>query len=341
MKFLKYILFPFSICYWIFTWCRNFCFDKGILKQTQFTIPIISIGNITVGGTGKTPHVQYLINLLQDKNIASLSRGYKRKSKGFLLANENTSVDELGDEPFQLYKRFQNLHVAVCEKRVVGVQNLLNLIPNLQSIILDDAFQHRYIKPSFQIILIDYNRPIWKDCVFPVGFLREGKYALNRADVVIVTKCPNDISVKEVEFWKNKLKLTKQKLFFSTMEYDLIYDNQTKQNIDDNQKFLKENNICLVTGIAQPQPLIDYVKQYNKSISTEIFPDHYSYSEKDVVRLQNITKNKLLLTTEKDVYKLSKILPDAKLYVLPIMPRILFDKQKEFDSIMQSEVKYQ
>lgn len=334
MKFLKYILFPFSIFYWIFTWCRNFCFDNGILKQSHFSIPIISIGNITVGGTGKTPHVQYLINLLQEKNISTLSRGYKRKSKGFLLANENTTVDELGDEPFQLHKRFSNISVAVCEKRVVGVQNLLQQVPNLQTIILDDAFQHRYIKPSFQIVLIDYNRPIWKDCVFPTGFLREGKYALNRADVVIVTKCPSNFSEEQKNYWINKLNLKTQKLFFSTMNYGFIYDNNTKQTYE-NQQFIKNNDICLVTGIAQPQPLIDYIKQYNESLSAEIFPDHYSYSEKDVVRLQNINKNKLLLTTEKDAYKLSKILPKAKIFVIPIMPIILFDKKEEFDTLIQ------
>lgn len=338
MKFFKYTLFPFSLCYWIFTWCRNFCFDNGILKQTKFAIPIISVGNITVGGTGKTPHVQYLVKILDNKNVASLSRGYKRKSKGFLLANENTSVEELGDEPFQLHKRFPNLSVAVCEKRVVGVQNLLKLNSNLQTIILDDAFQHRYIKPSFQIVLIDYNRPIWNDFVFPVGFLREGKYAIKRADVVIITKCPNDISEKEAEFWKNKLKLaTTQKLFFSTMQYGQIYDNITKQNID-NQKFITENNICLVTGIAQPQPLIHYLMQYNNTISTEIFPDHYSYTEKDAVRLQKINKNKLLLTTEKDAYKLSKMLPDVKLFVIPIMPQFLFDKNEEFNKLIRNIV---
>ncbi len=338
MRFFKYILFPFSICYWIFTWCRNFCFDNNILKQTKFDIPIISVGNITVGGTGKTPHVQYLVNLMQNNNVASLSRGYKRKSKGFLLANENTSVDELGDEPFQLHKRFPNLSVAVCEKRVVGVQNLLKTKQNLQAIILDDAFQHRYIKPSFQIVLIDYNRPIWKDFVFPVGFLREGKYALKRANVVVITKCPNDISKKETEFWKNKLKLNGQKLFFSTMQYGQIYDNITKQNVD-NQKFIAENNICLVTGIAQPQPLINYLKQYNSSISTEIFPDHYSYTEKDAVRLQNINKNKLLLTTEKDAYKLSKMLSETKLFVIPIIPQFLFDKNEEFNKLILNVIK--
>lgn len=337
MRYTKYILFPFSLLYWLFTYCRNFCFDKGILKQTEFDIPIISVGNITVGGTGKTPHVQYIIQLLDGMEIASLSRGYKRKSKGFVLANAETTVSELGDEPFLLHRRFPNLHVAVCEKRVEGVQKLLERVPFLKTIVLDDAFQHRYIKPGLQILLIDYNRPLWHDHVFPVGFLREGKYAVSRADVVIITKCPETLSGNEVETYKNRLGLTRQKLFFSTMEYGSVYEFNTKQ-LYDNQDFFAQRKLCLVTGIAEPKPLEQYIQSFGNHVETKSYPDHYSYSETDVKELSALSSEFEIVTTEKDVYKLAEILPKTQLYVIPIMPKILFGKQGEWNSLIQEFV---
>lgn len=340
MRYVKYILFPFSLLYWLFTYCRNLCFDKGILKQTEFDIPMISVGNITVGGTGKTPHVQYIIQLLDGMEIASLSRGYKRKSKGFVLANAETTVSELGDEPFLLHRRFPDLHVAVCEKRVEGVQKLLEQIPSLKAIVLDDAFQHRYVKPSLQILLIDYNRPLWEDHVFPVGFLREGKYAVSRADVVIITKCPETLSKNEVETYKKRLGLTRQKLFFSTMEYGSVYEFSTKQ-LYGNQEFLTQHNVCLVTGIAEPKPLEQYVESFGNKVKTKSYPDHYSYSEADVKELSALSSDYKIVTTEKDVYKLAEILPQTKIFVIPIMPKILFGKQEEFNAeILRLESKF-
>lgn len=339
MKKLKYILFPFAWCYWLFTFLRNKCFDWGLLSQTQFAIPTISVGNITVGGTGKTPHVQYIIQLLQHKRIASLSRGYKRKSKGFVLANAQTSVQELGDEPYQLQQRFPNIHVAVCEKRVEGVEKLQKQIPNLQAIILDDAYQHRYIKPQFQILLIDYNRPLWNDHVFPVGYMREGHYAVNRADVVIVTKCPSNITITEQEQCKEKLHAQGKKIFFTTMHYESIYHFKTKQLVN-NQLFIKERNICVITGIAQPRPMVQYLQSIQAQFISKTYPDHYSYSEQDKRTLQELAKNYTLLTTEKDVYKLSQVLPDCDLYVLPIMPQFCNEKDKdEFDELIQAQLK--
>ncbi|MCQ2608133.1 MAG: tetraacyldisaccharide 4'-kinase [Bacteroidales bacterium] len=334
MKYFKYILFPFSICYWLFTFVRNKCFDWGILSQTSFDLPIISVGNITVGGTGKTPHVQYIVELLKNKNIASLSRGYKRKSKGFVLATEHTTVSELGDEPFLLQKRFPKLHVAVCEKRVVGVQELQKNIPNLDAVILDDAYQHRYIKPSKQILLIDYNRPLWRDCVFPVGFLREGKYAVSRADVVVVSKCPNTMLQQEADNWRNRLSQFSGKIFFSSMEYGAIYNFATKQ-LHEKSDF-GDSQICVITGIAQPGPLFDYLDAKGFQYISKVYPDHYSYSEKDRETLQQMSEQYTILTTEKDVYKLAEILPNDRLYVLPIMPQILFNQTNEFEQTICS-----
>lgn len=330
MKYLKYILFPFSICYWLFTFVRNKCFDWGILSQTSFDVPIISVGNITVGGTGKTPHVQYIIQLLQGKNIAALSRGYKRKTTGFVLADTNTTVAELGDEPYLLQKRFPEIHVAVCEKRVAGVQELQKRIPDVDVIVLDDAFQHRYIRPSKQILLIDYNRPLWNDFVFPVGYLREGKYAVSRADVVIVSKCPAGFSIQESELWKKRL--PRSSVYFSTMEYGVIYDYHTKQQVDNS--FFANKKIGVITGIAQPAPLFEYLQSKGFDFITKVYPDHYSYSESDAEALLRLSEQYVILTTEKDVYKLAEILPESKLYVLPIMPKILFGQAEEFENFI-------
>lgn len=335
MRLISYILFPFSLIYWFWTYCRNLLFDWGVLSQTTFSTPIISIGNITVGGTGKTPHVQYLAQLLHDKKIATVSRGYKRKTKGFILADEKTTVDEIGDEPFQLHQRFPNIHVAVCEKRVVGVSNLLSKIPDIQVILLDDAFQHRYIKPQLQVVLIDYNRPLWDDHVFPMGFLREGKYALSRADVVVITKCPKDLHVDTKQAWIHKLALQNQKIFFSTMEYGALYEYSTKE-AHDIQDICTNNSVCVITGIAQPKPLINYIKSFGGVVIEKTYPDHYSYSQNDVDEIQKFADEHVLITTEKDIYKLSTILPETKLYVVPIMPRILFEEQESFNSTFTS-----
>lgn len=339
MKSLKYILLPFSWLYWAFTFCRNKCFDWNILHQQSFRVPIISVGNITVGGTGKTPHVQYIVNLLKDREIASLSRGYKRKSTGYVLAEASTSVDELGDEPFLLQKRFPSLHVAVCEKRVVGVSKLMEQFPNLQAVILDDAFQHRYVKPKLQIVLVDYNRPLWRDEVFPVGYLREGAYALKRADVVVVTKCPSTMSETDAALWRKKLRIQQQKLFFSTMDYGAVYEYADKQPYESSQ-FFANRDVCLVTGIAQPQPLIDYVRSFGGNVFVKTYPDHYAYSQRDEDELSQLANQYSLVTTEKDVYKLAKIVPNKPLFVVPIMPKFLFDGQSQFDMLLLETVRF-
>ena len=337
MRHLRYILFPLTLCYWLFTYCRNKFFDWGILHQTYFRIPIISIGNITVGGTGKTPHVQYIISLLLNKNIATLSRGYKRKSKGFVLSQEQTTVAELGDEPYLLQKRFPNVHVAVCEKRVDGVNALLDKISDLQVVILDDAFQHRYVKPGLQIVLIDYNRPLWSDYVFPVGYMREGAYALRRADVIVVSKCPETLDEGTAKQWKEKLASFGKRVFFSAMEYGSVYEFATKQEYS-NQQFFTDKKICLITGISQPAPLLEYVKKFGCDVHHIAFPDHYSYSENDVELLDEMSLQRTLVTTEKDVYKLSEIIPSKQLFVVPVMPKILFSEAYDFENCVSAFV---
>lgn len=318
---IQKILCPFSPIYWLITFFRNKAYDKGIFSSTAFDIPTICVGNITVGGTGKTPHVEYICRLLQDTiQTAILSRGYKRKSKGYVLAHNTTRVEEIGDEPYFLHKKLQKTQVAVCENRVEGVRKLLLDIPSTKAIILDDAFQHRAIKAGLQIVLIDYNRPLWNDCVFPGGMLREGTYAINRAHCVIVTKCPKTLSIEEQDMWRKKLKLTHQDLFFTKILYTSIYEAESKKP-HTVSTILSSKHILLVTGIAQPKPMYDYVSQYCKDITHVDFADHHIYTHEDYdILLKNYkTYRTSIVTTEKDAPKILEITRNQlPIYVLSI-----------------------
>ncbi len=343
MKFFQKLLFPFSLVYWLVIFVRNKCFDWGILKQTQFEIPIISVGNITVGGTGKTPHTLYIAQFLASSlQIATLSRGYGRKTKGFLCADEHTTVQEIGDEPFLMHQRLPQITIAVDEKRVHGVEQLLKIKPQLQAIVLDDAFQHRYLKPGLQIVLVDYNRPLWKDCVFPAGFLREGTYALKRADIVIVTKCAPTMPAEEQARFRRKLHInSKQKLFFTSIQYGAVYCAQSGETFD-NHKFFK-NNICMISGVAQPQIIENYLHSQNAVFTHLAFGDHHNYSESDYDTIvKNLNDNTKILTTEKDVQKLLEITKrfdstqqPLPIFVLPITPQFLNNTEKEFKTLIK------
>ncbi|MCL2327628.1 MAG: tetraacyldisaccharide 4'-kinase [Bacteroidetes bacterium] len=342
MKSLQKLLFPFACVYWLITFVRNKCFDWGILKQTQFEIPIISVGNITVGGTGKTPHVLFIAQLLASSlEIATLSRGYGRKTRGFLCANEHTPVHEIGDEPFLIHQRLPKITVAVDEKRVHGVEMLQKIKPQLQAIILDDAFQHRHIKPKLQIVLVDYNRPLWQDCVFPAGFLREGKYALRRADIVIVTKCPPTISSVEQERWKQKLRINaKQHLFFTSIQYGAIYQVKSGETVD-MQEFFK-NKILMISGVAQPKIIENFLHEQGAQFTHLAFGDHHDYTAADCETiLKHYNENTKILTTEKDVQKLLEITKrfdsaqrPVPLYVLPIAPLFLNGAREQFTMLL-------
>lgn len=321
LVYLQYLLIPFSSIYWLITYIRNVLFDKKILESTEFSIPIISVGNITVGGTGKTPHVQYLINLLEKSyNTAVLSRGYKRQSEGYILSNAESTISEIGDEPYQLKKKFPNVTVAVCEKRVVGVQKLLQDIPKLETIILDDAFQHRAIKPGLQILLIDYNRPLWKDFVFPGGYLREGRYAKKRADIIIVSKCPDTLTEKQKDTWKRKLGITTQPIFFTKIAYGNIYEATTKKEYS-HEEILSAKQVLIITGIAQPKPIYKLATQYSDFVTLMAFPDHHNFTDGDydafLVKYKTYGTN--VITTEKDAQKIVDMTrKQIPTYVLPI-----------------------
>ncbi|KFF05129.1 tetraacyldisaccharide 4'-kinase [Flavobacterium reichenbachii] len=332
MNLLRKILFPFAILYGLITSIRNFLFDKGVLKSTSFDIPIIAVGNLSVGGTGKTPQIEYLIRLLSDKyRIATLSRGYKRKSEGFILADENANAEILGDEPFQFYQKFPNIQVAVDADRTNGITKLLSQEIKPQIILLDDAYQHRKVKAGFYILLTSYDDLYADDFMLPTGNLRESRSGAKRAKVVIVTKCPKDLSPeKQSEIW-DKLKLTcsQQQLFFTYIDYDdLIYSQNEKIAVLE----VKNESKLLLAGIAKPKPFFDFIKNDNDECMT--FPDHHHFSEADLHAVQDKAKGRKIITTEKDYVRLKDSKLVSQLYYLPIKSTFISQQQNFNASVL-------
>ena len=313
MKSLRKILFPFSLLYAAVTSLRNFLYDKGLKKSTGFNLPIIAVGNLSVGGTGKTPMVEYLIRLLSDKyNLAVLSRGYKRKSKGFYLANDATTIEEIGDEPFQYHSKFKSINVAVNANRVEGVQTILKALPKTNVVLLDDAFQHRKIKAGFYIMLTAYNDLFYNDLVLPAGNLRECKSGVKRANVVVVTKCPKDLSEQKMLQIKNKIDIDNDKIFFSTINYHHSVTN----NLEEIAVADLKNDFIAVAGIAKPEYFYEYLKCDKNNCST--FPDHHFFSNQDINNILQKANGRKIITTEKDYMRLQNLLPKNQLYYLPI-----------------------
>jgi len=347
LSYLKFLLFPFTLIYASILSIRNLMFDWGFLKSSSFNLPIISVGNISVGGTGKTPHTEYLINLLQSKYIlASLSRGYKRRSEGFLLADENSNSLDLGDEPMQMNRKFPKLNVAVDADRVNGVQQLLDNENglNLDCILLDDAYQHRYIKPGLSILLIDYNRPISHDFVMPMGRLRETAAGKKRANIIIMSKCPCDLSQSEAEKLKKVINpQAHQELYFTSLDYapikPVFNSDLELPKLDQAGKELL--GILLVTGIANPAPLKTYLNTYCSEFKELQFPDHYMFKNKDLHQIEKTfndlkSGNKLIITTEKDAIRFldmkieSNILKKNMTYI-PLQIKFLHKAKDQFD----------
>lgn len=335
MKLLRKILFPFAVLYGLITTIRNFLFDKGILKSTSFDIPIIAVGNLSVGGTGKSPQIEYLIRLLSDHyKVATLSRGYKRKSEGFVLASENSNAEILGDEPFQFYQKFPHVQVAVDANRRNGITQLLSQNEKPEVILLDDAYQHRKVKAGFYILLSSYGDLYSDDFMLPTGNLRESRSGANRANIVIVTKCPKDLSDKEQEQIRLKLKLTcSQQIYFSFIDYDdCIYSKEEKIAVND----IKNESKLLLAGIAKPTPFFDYLKNDIDECLT--FPDHHNFSDSDLESIEIKAQNRKIITTEKDYVRLKDSKLVSQLYYLPI--RSTFIKhQNNFDATILEYVK--
>ena len=336
-------LLPFSWLYGIGVRLRNQLFDIGMLKSRSFDVPVISVGNITVGRSGKTPHVEYLVKLLKDKTkVAVLSRGYKRKSKGFVLAKKDTPMSEIGDEPFQIKKKFPNIYVAVDKDRCHGIDKLTdnNVAKDTDVILLDDAYQHRYVKPGINILLVDYHRLIIYDKLLPAGRLREPKEGKSRADIVIVTKCPSDMKPMEFRVLIKAMNLRPyQNLYFTTLKYgnlkplycgdDMKLDSLTKQH-----------NVLLLTGIASPNQMILDLKPYTENILPMTFSDHHQFTQKDIRRLNEqfaeMPEPKLIITTEKDATRLfgmEGLSDDVRhnIFALPVEVQFMLDQQDMFN----------
>ena len=331
--------------YGFIIWLRNKCYDKNIFYSVSFNFPIICVGNLAVGGTGKTPMVEYLVRLLKDEyKVATMSRGYKRKTKGFAIANESTTALDIGDEPMQFYKKFPDITVSVAEERLVSIPQLLHDRPDSRIIILDDAFQHRQVKAGLNILLTECLDLFTRDFILPAGNLRDMKSSYKRADIIIVTKCKSHLTEEE----KNKIigeikPLAHQKIFFTKIEYGSPYHLFTKQ-----EKFLSpETNILLVCGIANPKPIKEILNTYATTYDMMRFRDHHIFSMDDLKEIKNQfekieTQNKIILTTEKDGVRLVKFeneLKDLPVYVFPIRHKILFGEEEQLNRIVTDFIK--
>lgn len=335
MNLLRKILFPFAILYGFITSVRNFLFDREILKSTSFDLPVIAVGNLSVGGTGKTPQIEYLIRLLSDKyKVATLSRGYKRKSEGFVLADENSNAEILGDEPFQFYQKFPNVMVAVDANRTNGIQQLLSQNEKPEIVLLDDAYQHRKVKAGFYILLTSYGDLYADDFMLPTGNLRESRSGAERASIVVVTKCPKILTEEEQKEIKLKLKLKSyQQIFFTFIDYDLvIYGKNEKIAVGE----IKSESKLLLAGIAKPKPFFDYLK--NESDECLTFPDHHHFSDADLESIRNKANGRKIITTEKDYVRLKDSELVDLLYYLPIKSSFI-NHQQDFDAAILEYVK--
>ncbi len=316
MKRLRFLLYPFSILYNAITGLRNLCFNKRWMPSVSFDTSVIAVGNLSTGGTGKTPMIEYLVDQHKNKSIAVLSRGYGRKTNGYIEVNESHTADLVGDEPLQLKQKFKNhLTVAVCEDRVAGIHKLLEK-RDFEYIFLDDAFQHRHVKAQHYILLTSYQEPYYADYLLPAGNLRESRGGARRADSIVVTKCPPDLTSKEMTAIENKINpLPTQQVYFSSIEYASFAHNEDQSiNIDE----LMDKKILAITGIAKPQYFVEFLKQYGP-VSHMKFADHYEYKKAD---FKNMSGYDLLITTEKDFVKLSR-LGLENLFYLPIQTAFL------------------
>ena len=334
-------LLPLSWLYGLGVRFRNFLFDVGILKSQDYKVPIISVGNITVGGTGKTPHVEYLAKLLKDQfKVAVLSRGYKRKSHGYVLADKDTPMRQIGDEPYQMRQKFPGITVAVDKNRRRGIARLTE-DDTIDVILLDDAFQHRYVKPGINILLVDYHRLIIYDKLLPAGRLREPLPGKNRADIVIVTKCPKELKPMEYRVITRAMNLyAYQTLYFSTLEYGELRPvfPQVRSSLTLSQ--LSSYNVLLLTGIASPRQLSEDLKPLVKSITPMAFADHHHFTQKDLLRLsatfEAMPSPKVIITTEKDATRLNDAgeLGDElrkAFYVIPVNIKFMLEQEDLFN----------
>lgn len=332
MNLLRKLLFPLSLLYGGIAALRNFLYNKGVLKSKAYNFPVICVGNISTGGTGKSPMIELLVSFLKNEyKIAVLSRGYKRKTKGFREVLIKSTVEEVGDEPLQFKKKFPEIIVAVCEDRQTGIEKLQG---SAEVILLDDAFQHRKVKASLNILLTSFDKLYSNDCMLPAGNLREPKFGAKRAQIIVVTKCPDDMDTSKMETVKRKLKPQPyQEVYFSKIGYSSQIKNETESLP---LRFLKDKKFLLVTGIANPKPLVDFLEHEGLHFKIKSFPDHHNFSSSE---MEQLAKHKFILTTEKDFMRLRALTNKTEIYYLPIKTVILNDNESNFKDKIVNEAK--
>lgn len=342
MSMFRKALFPFSIAYDAITRTKNFLYNSKVLKSAVFEIPVIVIGNLSTGGTGKTPHTEYIANLAKKVNkTAVLSRGYGRKTKGYLLANSNSTSAEIGDEPLQISSNISDIDVAVCEDRATGIHKLMES-RGTKIVVLDDAFQHRKITGSLYILLTTFSHPFYQDLVLPAGNLRETKQNKNRADIIVVSKCPSHLSSTEKEeILKNISPTPHQQVFFTQIEY------ATPKCLTGNLDFSNFSKVLLVTGIVQSQPLVNHLRSLGKEVHEKKYSDHFNYQKSDIndiiKYIKKLGKKCAIVTTSKDAVKLHplflKMKTTVSVFEIPIQVSFLFDEENQFNKLISSHVK--
>jgi len=346
--FWRIVLSPFSFIYQIVMWVRNWLYDTAVFPVYEFSVPVISVGNIMVGGTGKTPHVEYLVRLLKDRyGVAVLSRGYKGKTKGFRIADDHTTVEEIGDEPWQIHQKFPGIKVIVDENRVRALRKIEEEMEDVQVVIMDDAFQHRSVKAGLSLLLIEYDFPLYKEFYLPAGRMRESRHEKKRADIVLFTKCPEQLRpIEERIRVKHFSPFPYQSVFFTKITNGdplPLFPDKAAGDVD--MQALKEEHITVVavTGIANPGPFYRYLQKFTGRVRTISFPDHHAFREKDMAKIAELfdrdhpDKN-LVLTTEKDAVRLSVLpaawVPEAgKWYYIPVEVAVLRESErKDFEN---------
>lgn len=349
MKILRLLLFPFSLIYGFFLFVRNKLYDWNLFKSHSFNFPVISVGNLSTGGTGKTPHIEYLVRLLKDEyNTAILSKGYKRKSEGFVLAEKNSSFEDVGDEPRQYKQKFPDIDVAVDNKRAHGIKKLKTMIPELNIVLLDDAFQHRSVNPGINILITEHNKLYINDTVLPTGNLREFARGSRRADIIIVSKTPVVLSPIERRRIKAELKPKPyQKIYFSFVKYgEFTPITPSAEKINDQKKLSQGFSVIMLTGIANEKPFLFFLKRKAKRVIEFNFKDHHEFTKKDIESVKDaytaiLGSKKIIVTTEKDVQRLKteqvwETIKDLPVFYIPI--RIDFhgkDKEEFNDQILR------
>jgi tetraacyldisaccharide 4'-kinase len=342
--FIKILLFPFSFLYGLVIEIRNMFYDAGLLKASKFNLPVISVGNLSIGGAGKTPHIEFLIEILKPYiKVSTLSRGYKRKTNGFRIVNVNNTALDVGDEPLQFKRKYPEIAVGVAESRSIGIPLMVSNYPDLQCVLLDDAFQHRAVQPDLNILLTQFESPFTRDYLIPLGRLREKKAAYERADVIIISKCPEDESKIDVNQWKAEIKpFDHQKLFFTRYKYfDLYGFFKPSEKVE----LHKDLNIILISAIANTDYLYRYLNGKVASINELEYEDHHNFTLQDIEYIEKVfanteKANTIIVTTEKDAMRLDlhrNVIWNKKLpiFVLPIKVEFLFDQKVEFETYIK------